>query len=73
MIGVMSAGSLLAQVVTDPEAEYARIRTLALAGNYTVAEPAARELVNQYPDYGDARILLGRILAWQAVMMRERQ
>ncbi len=65
MIGVMSAGSLLAQVVTDPEAEYARIRTLALAGNYTVAEPAARELVNQYPDYGDARILLGRILAWQ--------
>jgi len=62
----MTAGlSLPAQTVDDPETEYARIRSLAFAGSYTEAETAARILVKQYPEYGDARILLGRVLAWQ--------
>jgi len=65
LIAVITAGSLLSQGITDPEDEYSRVRSLALTGNYTEAEPAARELVRQYPDYGDARVLLGRILAWQ--------
>jgi YaiO family outer membrane protein len=67
VIMVMIEGSLFAQDVNDPEQEYSRIRTLALAGNYTEAEPAARALVKQYPGYGDARVLLGRILAWQGL------
>ena len=33
--------------------------------NYETAAADARKLVNAYPSYGDARILLGRILAWQ--------
>jgi len=53
------------QTITDPVSEYNRIRTLAISGDFTGAEPAARDLVKQYPDYGDARVLLGRILAWQ--------
>lgn len=61
----MTAGVLFAQEVTDPEEEYARIRSLALTGKYQEAEPAARNLVKQFPQYGDARVLLGRILAWQ--------
>jgi len=61
----MTAGILHAQTVTDPEQEYARIRSLAITGDYQEAETAARVLVKQYPGYGDARILLGRILAWQ--------
>ncbi|MCK7534572.1 MAG: tetratricopeptide repeat protein [Marinilabiliales bacterium] len=61
----MTAGALLSQTVTDPEEEYSRIRSLALTGKYLEAEPAARDLVKQFPDYGDARVLLGRILAWQ--------
>ena len=65
LIAVITAGSLFSQAITDPEEEYSRVRSLALTGNYTEAEPAARELVRQYPDYGDARVLLGRILAWQ--------
>ncbi|MFN2313790.1 MAG: YaiO family outer membrane beta-barrel protein [Bacteroidales bacterium] len=65
VIAVLTAGALFSQEVTNPEEEYARIRSLALTGNYTEAEPAARDLVKQYPDYGDARVLLGRILAWQ--------
>ncbi|MFZ2287953.1 MAG: YaiO family outer membrane beta-barrel protein [Bacteroidales bacterium] len=65
LIAVLTAGSLLSQDLTSPEEEYARVRSLALTGNYSEAEPAARELVRQYPGYGDARILLGRILAWQ--------
>ena len=55
----------MSQSIADPEAEYALIRSMALSGNYSGAETAARALVNQYPGYGDARILLGRILAWQ--------
>lgn len=50
---------------TDPETEYSRIRSIAFAGNYSDAAIAARTLVNSHPEYGDARILLSRILAWQ--------
>jgi YaiO family outer membrane protein len=53
------------QDITDPEAEYARIRELAFDGKFEIAEADARRLVKSYPTYGDARILLGRILAWQ--------
>ena len=56
---------LLSQEVLNPESEYARIKTLAFDGKYDLAASDARKLVNSYPSYGDARILLGRILAWQ--------
>lgn len=56
---------LLSQEIMDPEAEYARIRLLAFDGKLEIASADARKLVNGYPGYGDARILLGRILAWQ--------
>lgn len=61
----LTCGAVSAQEEKSAETEYARIRTLALAGNYAQAEPAARLLVRENPQYGDARILLGRILAWQ--------
>jgi YaiO family outer membrane protein len=38
---------------------------MAFEGDFQNAATAARKLVNAFPDYGDARILLGRILAWQ--------
>ncbi len=56
---------LLSQDISDPEAEYARIKALAFDGKLEIASADARKLVNSYPAYGDARILLGRILAWQ--------
>ncbi len=56
---------ILSQEITDPEAEYARIRAFAFDGKLDTAAADARKLVNSYPSYGDARILLGRILAWQ--------
>ncbi len=57
--------TLFSQQITDPEAEYIRVRSIAFDGDYSSAATAARKLVNEYPEYGDARILLGRILAWQ--------
>ncbi|MCU0457984.1 MAG: YaiO family outer membrane beta-barrel protein [Bacteroidales bacterium] len=62
---VMTAGSLFSQTITNPEEEYSRIRSLAFDGRYEEAEPAALQLVREYPEFGDARVLLGRILAWQ--------
>lgn len=67
---LLSAGALVcrpayAQEAGDPESEYMRIRSLAFGGDYASAAAAARKLVNASPSYGDARILLGRILAWQ--------
>lgn len=56
---------LQAQQMSDPEQEYSRIREVAFSGQFTVAEADARRLVKAFPEYGDARILLGRILAWQ--------
>jgi YaiO family outer membrane protein len=67
--GVLIAGMLNCIPVqsqgVDPETEYLRIRTMAFDGNYATAAVDARKLVNSFPSYGDARILLGRILAWQ--------
>jgi YaiO family outer membrane protein len=65
VVMTMTGGCLFSQTITNPEEEYARIRSLAFSGNYSEAEPAAWTLVKQFPDYGDARVLLGRILAWQ--------
>jgi len=62
---LLNVSQLPAQEITDPEAEYTRIRTMAFGGGYAEAAVAARRLVNAFPEYGDARVLLGRILAWQ--------
>jgi len=63
--GILINRPVFSQQVSDPEAEYMRIRSAAFDGNYSAAAAAARKLVNAHPSYGDARILLGRILAWQ--------
>jgi YaiO family outer membrane protein len=57
--------ALSGQEIKDAEAEYARIRSMAFDGKLDSAALAGRKLVNSYPSYGDARILLSRILAWQ--------
>lgn len=54
----------MGQQIADPEAEYSRIRAVALSGHYQEAALAARQLLKEYPGYGDARVLLGRVLAW---------
>ncbi len=64
-LGFFRIVPLVAQGSHNPEAEFQRIRTLAFSGDYSTAASEARKLVNMYPSYGDARILLGRILAWQ--------
>lgn len=53
------------QDITYPEEEYRRIREEAISGNYDSARADAANLVEQYPGFGDARILLARIMAWQ--------
>lgn len=63
--GLLNISQLLCQETINPEDEYLRIRSMAFEGNYEAAATAARKLVNAFPSYGDARILLGRILAWQ--------
>lgn len=56
---------VLSQNPVDAESEYMRIRKTAFDADYVTASADARKLVNMFPSYGDARILLGRILAWQ--------
>jgi len=63
--GLQDLLPLQAQEAFNPETEYLRIRTMAFEGKLDSAALDARKLVNAYPSYGDARILLGRILAWQ--------
>jgi YaiO family outer membrane protein len=57
--------SSFSQIITDPEAEYSRIRSLAYNGNLIEAEGAAIALLDSFPDYGDAWIILARIYGWQ--------
>ncbi len=56
---------LFSQEGFNPETEYLRIRTMAFDGEYDAAVAAARKLLNDYPTYGDVRVLLARVLAWQ--------
>jgi YaiO family outer membrane protein len=63
--GLLNTIQVFSQDTINPESEYQRIKTIAFDGDYVTAAAAARNLVNRYPSYGDARVLLGRILAWQ--------
>ena len=65
LTGIFISRPLFSQQITDPESEFLRIRSIAFDGDYATAAIDARKLVNAFPSYGDARILLGRILAWQ--------
>jgi YaiO family outer membrane protein len=65
LTGTLRLGILLAQDDLNPEQEYLRIRSIAFSGDHSTAATEARKLVNAFPDYGDARILLARITAWQ--------
>ena len=56
---------IYSQTITDPEIEYSRIRSLAYDGKLLEAETAAVELLDSFPAYGDAWILLARIYGWQ--------
>jgi YaiO family outer membrane protein len=56
---------VLPQDTINQLSEYQRIKTMAFDGDYVNAAAAARQLVNRFPSYGDARILLARILSWQ--------
>ena len=63
--GLLNTIQVFSQDTINPESEYQRIKIIAFDGDYSTAAAAARKLVNTYPSYGDARILLGRVLAWQ--------
>ena len=56
---------IYSQTIVDPETEYYRIRSLAYDGKLPEAETAAVQLLDSFPDYGDAWILLARIYGWQ--------
>ncbi|MCU0407318.1 MAG: YaiO family outer membrane beta-barrel protein [Bacteroidales bacterium] len=58
-------GNVRGQEITNPEAEYERVRELAFSGAYDSALVDAHRLLKSFPDYGDVRILIGRVLAWQ--------
>ena len=68
--GLLYSMPLLSQESYNPEAEYMRIRDIAFSGRYAEASAAARQLVNDYPSYGDARILPRRILAGRRNLIR---
>jgi len=62
---LLQSFSLCAQEPLSPETEYSRIRSLAFEGKLPEAETAALILLDSFPSYGDAVVLLARIYAWQ--------
>ena len=54
-----------AQDRIHPEAEYTRIRALAHEGYHRQARQDLLLLLDSFPSYGDAWILLARVYAWQ--------
>lgn len=64
LLGIIGPGNAQT-IVTNPETLYDSIRVIALDGRFTQAEVMARDLVDENRDYGDAIVLLARIVAWQ--------
>lgn len=63
--GCFTQEILWSQDIKNPEDEYQRVRTMAFEGKYDAAVTASQRLINSFPGYGDARILLARVYAWQ--------
>lgn len=49
----------------NPEDEFLRIRDIAFSGYHAEAELLLLNLLDSFPTYGDARVLLARVSAWQ--------
>ena len=49
----------------DADSMFIRARDQALAGNYDAARRTSRELLSLYPNYYDARVLIGKIYVWE--------
>ncbi|MFO7574962.1 MAG: tetratricopeptide repeat protein, partial [Bacteroidales bacterium] len=49
----------------NPEEELARIRVVAFEGEFSEAEKYLHSLLDSFPAYGDARVMLARVYAWQ--------
>lgn len=56
--------SLPAQTKVDPDALFLQARELAFSGEHQKARDLCSQILESYPDYYDARILLGRLFAW---------
>lgn len=49
----------------NPEEKFFRARELAFNGNFAAAGDSLVSLLDSFPDYGDAKVLLARVYAWQ--------
>ena len=49
----------------NPDEELSRIRIVAFEGRFAEAEKYLHALLDSFPAYGDARVLLARVYAWQ--------
>lgn len=53
------------QIKLDADSAFFSARTLALNKNYSKARIKCYELLHDFPDYYDARVLIGRTFAWE--------
>jgi len=54
------------QLASDPESEFARMRDLAVAGDYSAAKQIGYDLLEEYETYHDVALYLARIHGWEA-------
>lgn len=53
------------QIKLNADSVFISARTYALNKNYKEARKKSKELLDAFPDYHDARVLIGRTFAWQ--------
>ena len=63
-VWIISAINLSGQNL-NPEEKFLRARELAFNGNFGAAGDSLVSLLDSFPDYGDAKVLLARVYAWQ--------
>ena len=53
-----------AQEISDADASFIEARDIAFEGKWSDAKEALNELLDHYPEYTDAKILMGKIDSW---------
>ncbi len=68
LLFLLSPGLLAADqpVIDDPDGMFFRARELAFDEQYEEALELCNQILDEYPEYTDVRILKARILGWQA-------
>lgn len=63
-MAVLTCQNVLSQVAINADASFLNARDIAFEGNWVVARDSLEHLLESYPNYTDAKVLLAKTFSW---------